>query len=136
MDHVRIGELRTDLVVNELKHGKVDEIEPIGTHFVSRLSKMTLKLKHSAQVSRIVWDHQARIREMPQPFRAEFAWPPSGRASVKWIGADESHVGGGFWSHVCFLMSVGAYRGLIRARSCWRCAMNRSLSCSVSGSNA
>src|SRR5262249_50235652 len=90
MDHLPIGKLRKDLVVDELEQGKVNEIEPIGTHFLSRLSKMALKLKHSAQVSRIVWDHQAGIRERPQPLRAEFAWPPSGRVSVKWIGADES----------------------------------------------
>jgi len=32
------------------------------THFVSRPSKMTLKLEDSPQVQRIVWDDEAWIR--------------------------------------------------------------------------
>jgi hypothetical protein len=121
MDYVRIGKLRKDLVVDELEQGKVDEIEPIGAHFVWRLSKMSLKLKHSAQVSRIVWDHQAGIRERPQPFRAEFAWPPSGRVSVKWIGADESHGDGGFWRYIRLLTLVRPdriYSGQVMLAAC------------------
>jgi hypothetical protein len=52
--HVRVAKPRKNLVGDHIKQGKLNKVEAIGPHLVSRLLEVKLKLEYPCDVARII----------------------------------------------------------------------------------